>query len=253
MTVMTALFLASGLILVAASIALWGLQKKVDQKQVTQLYKSFVHDVASNAKGIEYSVKTLSLAESENQQVDQVVQQADSLLQLVRTHDTLSHISGNKLEREIFNLGDLIDEVTDEIDEYAQQQGVRLWIQGRTDSRISGNKNDFSRMLRNLIENGIKYQREDESHKEVTINMADSNRKVTLTIADNGQGIPEQYQELVFEPTFRAPGSGHATGKGLGLALVQWVISAYKGEIDLKSGPNGSVFTISFPTVKSSR
>lgn len=105
----------------------------------------------------------------------------------------------------------------------------------------------FSNAVNNLIDNAIKYSPEKV---KIVITLREHENQVTLSIRDNGVGIPPYYQALVFDRFFRVPtGDLHnVKGFGLGLSYVKKVIERHGGSIRLKSEPSqGSEFIIVIP------
>ena len=88
------------------------------------------------------------------------------------------------------------------------------------------------RMLFNLIENAIRYNRPDS---RVQISVSEKNDDVLIRVKDNGFGIPEQYRESIFQPFFRVDKSRSREhgGVGLGLALVWEIASLHGGSLSL--------------------
>ena len=70
---------------------------------------------------------------------------------------------------------------------------------------------------------------------------------VRVTIRDNGPGIPAEIQESIFEPSFTTKVSGLSFGLGLGLSIVDRIISDHNGEIDMKSEPGKTEFIVTLP------
>ncbi|GAA4320302.1 HAMP domain-containing sensor histidine kinase [Compostibacter hankyongensis] len=104
----------------------------------------------------------------------------------------------------------------------------------------------FKNILFNLIDNAIKYA----PQPEITLTTADHRQGVSISVADNGIGIPRQYQQFLFTKFFRVPtGNLHEVkGFGLGLNYVKLYTKAMKGEVKMESDPGkGSIFTIWFP------
>lgn len=102
--------------------------------------------------------------------------------------------------------------------------------------------------VRNLVENAIKYSKE-----EVTIDIVarKSDTVLRISIKDNGIGIPEKERDRIFEQYYRVPSlnaGAKASGFGLGLSYVKWVAEAHDGRVYVESKENtGSEFTIELP------
>lgn len=102
----------------------------------------------------------------------------------------------------------------------------------------------FGNALNNLIDNAIKYSRD-----QVTIQLSFRGNidNWQLTVSDNGLGVPKAYQSAIFERFFRVPtGNLHPVkGFGLGLAYVRQVVERHGGTITVQSEPGkGSEFTV---------
>ena len=100
-------------------------------------------------------------------------------------------------------------------------------------------------ILKNLILNAIKYSPEDRSVMVNTELIQDN--KVSITIIDQGIGIPKKDQDHLFERFFRAQNTTAIQGTGLGLNLAQKFAEFINGKINFKSEENkGSQFSIIF-------
>jgi two-component system, OmpR family, sensor histidine kinase MprB len=92
----------------------------------------------------------------------------------------------------------------------------------------------------NLIDNAIKWNPPDGA---VHVVVADAHVSVT----DDGPGIADQDLPRIFERFYRAPAARGMPGAGLGLAIVGNVAQANGGTIEVRTGPDGSTFTLAFP------
>ena len=105
-------------------------------------------------------------------------------------------------------------------------------------------------LLRNVIDNALKYSKDQPRPVEVAIeSRADS---VAVTVKDYGEGIPGQDQALLFEPFYRVDKSRQKRtgGYGLGLSLCKKIMDAHGGDITVNSEPGaGTTFSITFPLV----
>jgi two-component system sensor histidine kinase KdpD len=104
----------------------------------------------------------------------------------------------------------------------------------------------FQKALCNLLENAAKYS---PVGTPIAISARMAGSRVQISVADQGSGIDESEQGLIFERFYRARNrSGSTPGTGMGLAISRAVIQAHRGELTVVSQPSrGSVFTISLP------
>jgi signal transduction histidine kinase len=103
-------------------------------------------------------------------------------------------------------------------------------------------------VLRNLLENAIKYSLPDSSAVEVSA--ACDAQNVVLRITDDGPGIPDEERVSIFEPFFRLNRSRSKTptGYGLGLSICKRIIEAHGGSIAVENGASrGAVFEVTLP------
>lgn len=106
-------------------------------------------------------------------------------------------------------------------------------------------------VLSNLLDNAIKYR--NNKKLLVTISVSIVRKKVEIRIADNGIGIAEEHQKLLFDKFYRVPtGNVHnVKGFGLGLNYVDIIVKAHEGSIKVESIINeGSTFIITLPVYK---
>lgn len=105
----------------------------------------------------------------------------------------------------------------------------------------------FRSVLINLIDNGLKYNKENP---EVKVTLSDQNQHIEVKVIDNGIGISPEHQKMVFSRFYRVEGGNlHGVkGFGLGLSYVRMVVEAHGGTISLASElGKGSTFTIQIP------
>ncbi len=103
-------------------------------------------------------------------------------------------------------------------------------------ARILGNMTSINILLRNLIDNAIRY---GHSGGFVKIDVNATASHVILKVIDNGPGIPKELHERVFERFFRIMGNP-STGSGLGLGIVLQIIKLHHAKIELLTPAHGS-------------
>lgn len=128
----------------------------------------------------------------------------------------------------------------------AEKLNVKLSLKSE-DVSINANKNYISELLYNLIDNAIKYNKQNGL---VDINIYSDKDNLYLTVKDTGVGISEDDQGRIFERFYRVDKSRskETGGTGLGLSIVKHIAELYDGTIELSSEKNkGTEITIIFP------
>jgi two-component system NtrC family sensor kinase len=120
----------------------------------------------------------------------------------------------------------------------AQKQGIRL-VPNTMDAAVLswGVPSDLRFALENVVDNAIKYS---HAGGEVRVNLESSREHATLTVADQGIGIPVELQRDVFLEFVRAPNAKHHAhqGTGLGLTIVKEAVEMHGGRVSLQSRQN---------------
>ena len=170
--------------------------------------------------------------------IQMVTEQNERLSKLVRTLLDMSELQTVSRNDRI-ELHSLIEEVLTDLEPLAQEKKVEL-IQksqgagAKADEELflTGSDILIYRMLYNLVENAIKYNRENGS---VTVSAIKEKNKVILKVSDTGNGIDEAFREQIFEPFFRVDKSRSRElgGVGLGLAMVREVVRVHDGTIEV--------------------
>ncbi|WP_294911399.1 cell wall metabolism sensor histidine kinase WalK [uncultured Eubacterium sp.] len=151
---------------------------------------------------------------------------------------------------DVIELAPMFEEVFADLAPLAEKRGITLECDG--DGTIIGSDTLIYRMLFNLTENAIRYNRPNES---VRACVSERNGQIFIRVRDNGNGIPEQYRESVFQPFFRVDKSRSREygGVGLGLALVREIALLHGGRVLAEeSTENGTVMLVILPNGKTS-
>jgi PAS domain S-box-containing protein len=112
--------------------------------------------------------------------------------------------------------------------------------------KISSDASRLAVILNNLVDNAIKYHRHEFLNKYIKISAEERNGKILLEVEDNGQGIPQQAQDKIFDMFFRA--SDNSNGSGLGLYIVKDMVERISGTVSLSSKyGEGTTFMITLP------
>ena len=112
---------------------------------------------------------------------------------------------------------------------------------------VSCDADVIRRIVENLISNALKFTKSDGS---IRVNIERTEADVTISVCDNGEGIPRDQHEYIFEK-FGQTNSGrqHRHSTGLGLAFCRLAVEAHQGKIGVQSEPGkGSTFWFTLPT-----
>ncbi len=157
---------------------------------------------------------------------------AQQLLALARVEPAVF----KNIAREAIDLNAVAKDACNEIIGQAIAKKIDLGFEGAISAVIvNGDRASLYEMVFNLLENAVLYT---QKGGRVTIKVASSSDGASLSVEDNGPGIPSAERELVFERFYRVLGN-HVSGSGLGLAIVREIAEAHEAEIFLKEGPSG--------------
>lgn len=171
--------------------------------------------------------------------------QTNRLSALIKTLLEMSELQTIEMKDSV-NLADIVDEVLCDLDSLSEQRQITL-SQETMPLVITGNDTLLSRLVYNLVENAIKYNRTGGS---VHVTLARENSCAALRIKDSGSGIPENMWEDIMKPFYRVDKSRSRTmgGVGLGLALVHEIVELHHGKIEVESSsPSGTVMLVLLP------
>ena len=164
------------------------------------------------------------------------------IIQLSRVQD-----SDPLKEAQLLSASDIIKEALDQCRTTADSRQITLTFQESQDGIILGDRDQLTMAIHNLIENAINYS---PVETKVAISTSIQDEIITISIADQGIGIPEAEIERIFERFYRVdPARSRETGgTGLGLSIVKHIITKHGGEISVWSSENvGSTFSIRLP------
>jgi two-component system sensor histidine kinase SenX3 len=164
------------------------------------------------------------------------------IIQLSRVQD-----SDPLKEAQILSSDDIIKEALDQCRTTADSRQISLTFQDSDSGALLGDRDQLTMAIHNLIENAINYSPADT---KVAVSTSIEKEIMTISVADQGIGIPEAEVERIFERFYRVdPARSRETGgTGLGLSIVKHIINKHGGEISVWSSENvGSTFSIRLP------
>lgn len=245
------LMLGAGLLLVYSNVR--------REMQVSKLKSDFVANVSHELKTplalIRLFSETLELGrvhtEEKAQEYYRVInKESQRLTQLINNILDFSRIEAGRREYRFAkaDVTRIVEEVLEAYRFQIEQQGFGLEVKlGEDVPELPVDKEALGQALINLLNNALKYSR-DEKHVRVEVRR--DGRHVVIAVSDAGIGIPKGEQKKIFEKFYRAENSlVHDTkGSGLGLSLVQHIMEAHGGSVEVESAPGkGSTFSLVLP------
>lgn len=157
---------------------------------------------------------------------------------------SLARLQNETILMEKMDLAECLHDVIDEISSQTRTKGQTFQVNIPDHFYIRGHADSLAIMLRNFLDNAIKYAPSDS-----TINVT-MNQKGTLEIADQGPGISGDQKARAFERFTRLDKTGQP-GSGLGLSIAQWIAAAHNVKIVLKdNSPTGLIVETNWEPVR---
>jgi two-component system sensor histidine kinase QseC len=148
-------------------------------------------------------------------------------------------------EAERVPLRALAQEAIEAVQPRAAERRVRLALDAADDPAVRGDRGKLLSLVINLLDNAVRYGPEGG---RVRLALRRENGRATLSVSDEGPGIPAELRERVFESYYRIPGSA-GTGSGLGLAIVREIAEAHGARVAVEdaTGGTGTRVAVAFP------
>ncbi len=165
--------------------------------------------------------------------VDRQSRLVNQLLTLSRAENALADPAKNEI-----SLDEVARTVTAEWVPHALDRKIEIAFESpEKPVRVFANMHSISEALANLLDNALKYCREND---QVTVKVYEKDGQACLAVSDNGPGVPEEELDKLFNRFYRVPGS-QAEGCGLGLSIVQQVAMTYDGKAQAINKPEGGL------------
>jgi len=221
----------------------------------TSFVSNVTHELKTPIAVIKLAVETIELGryrgEAERDKyLRTITRESDRLAQLVDNILDFSRLEAGQrlLHRSPLDVRDVVNGAMDSFKLRLEDAGFQYEVLLPDQlPKVLGDGRALQHCVLNLLDNAVKYSRE---RKEVKVAVASQNGQVSLSVSDRGIGIPPEERERIFEKFARVEtGLVHdVKGAGLGLSLVDMLVRAHHGSVEVDSTPGeGSTFTILLP------
>lgn len=213
-----------------------------------EMARQVAHEIKNPLTPMKLSMQYLQKAINNNQDnvkeltantANTLVEQIDHLSKIAADFSQFANIGNTSVE--LFDLHDVIGSLRDL---YQSDPNIKLiWYPVNDRVMMNADKTQMNRLFTNLLANAVEACSEDETCR-ILIDEKRSGSKVTVSIQDNGEGIPADMQDKIFVPNFTTKSSG----TGLGLAMCKGIVEQAKGRIWFETEQGkGTTFYVELP------
>jgi PAS domain S-box-containing protein len=200
---------------------------------VGRLAAGVAHEIGNPVTGIASLAQNLRHEDDPaviGQSIEGIIDQTRRISNILRTLKSFSRGSRHMQQRETFTLSEVIDEAVHLLQLTHKHDGIRFEASCPKQVQLTGNRQQLSQVLVNLLSNAADASR---SGDRVDLLARAQSDEAIIEVMDQGQGIPDELQETIFEPFYTTKPTGQGTG--LGLSLAYKIIEEHNGTLTIDS------------------
>ncbi|HEY2783263.1 MAG TPA: ATP-binding protein [Steroidobacteraceae bacterium] len=218
-------------------------QLRTNRSATTQLLRDISHELRSPLARMRVALglarqpeadfmRQLDRLEREIERLDAMISQ---VLKLARLHGTDA-----LLERERFELDDVIEEVVRDANFEGAMKNCRIKLHGAANNTVLGSRELLRSAIENVLRNAVRYSPNDAP---IEVQIGKSGNGVEILVRDHGPGVPSSDLERIFEPFYRVAESRDrdSGGEGIGLAITSQVMKAHGGSARAANAGSGGL------------
>ena len=173
------------------------------------------------------------------------IDRLEEMIADVLTLSRLEHHQKNYAPEEV-NINKLVEYVIDDCQYLANSKDISISFEGNINKILFADSKLLASAISNIINNAVKYS---PSNDVVFVSLIQDNNLITLSITDNGPGVPDETLGKLFKPFYRVADGRerNSGGTGLGLAIAQQAIVLHGGKIVAENISGGFKVTITVP------
>ncbi len=214
------------------------------------------HELRTPIFAIQLSLETLldGAVNDENVNKDFLKRALNQTSRLTELVDDLIEISrletGMKISKRYFEVNRFINEIISELSGLSKKSKVEISLKSEVSDKtqVFGDEERLKQVFINLVDNAIKYSNENG---KIEIGIAKSDKEITISVSDNGIGIPKEDLPRIFERFYRVDKtrSRDMGGSGLGLSIVKHILELHNSTIKVESEEGkGTRFEFNLPS-----
>ena len=202
-----------------------------------QFSSDAAHELKTPLAALKTQIQVALLAKQEKERTaifKEIISAINRCTHVVQQLLTLSRLSQQAIQEgmQSINLSKLTSDILAQMVPFALKKNINIELKKpEKEVMINGHEITLNILLRNLIDNAIRYTPED---RQVKVQLTKTKKQTILRIIDTGPGIPKNLRKRVFERFYRALGT-ETSGSGLGLAIIKQIIDLHQATIELKT------------------
>ena len=234
------------LTLIVVVIATSALYQIIQQKKLSEIKNDFINNIShefktpiatinlaldaisSSTKNLnDKSISYLGMIREEN---SRMLSQVENILRISQLEK-----SSNPFDMEQIDIHEVIEDAIEHVKLIVESKKGSIDLSLKAlDSKISGNINHLENIIINILDNAVKYSKENP---KIVVSSTNINKDIRLCFEDNGIGMDKNTQKLIFEKFYREQNGDihNIKGHGLGLSYVKKIIDFHNGKILLES------------------
>lgn len=217
-----------GVVCVAKDIS----DRKEAEERAAFLHQLLRHDLGNSlqiSQGYLEMLLETELTDTQHKYADESLTAIQEMIELIRDIRTLNQLEGSE-DPEAVKLAGPLENALDRFESLQAQQGIDLETNIDEVTVVGGTL--LTEVFANLVENV--YVHSNADHVSITTTVEPDT--VTVTVEDNGEGIPTEDRDKIFE---RGYSTGSRSGSGLGMYIVEQLLETYNGTIEVQDSDLG--------------
>ncbi|MBH87665.1 MAG: hypothetical protein CMJ12_00735 [Pelagibacterales bacterium] len=210
---------------------------------------NIAHDLKKPLTKLKSNLELVALKvtnKSSTKYINQAVIEADNLIKIFNALlDIASFESEKKQDFKIVDLTLLINSIIEIYKPVFEENNIIFSSNLEKDLKVFGNKILLTQSFTNILDNAIKYTKNDINRK-IKINLFNTDNIVNVEFKDNGEGIEEKDFNRVFDRFVRLEKHRQTEGNGLGLSMVKAILKLHEAQISLNNNNPGLIVNIKF-------
>ena len=217
--------------------------------------RQFVEDMSHELKTpltimkgeFEVALKKARSAEEYESILKSSLEEVNKISSVVENLLIIARLESSQITPEItgVDLAVLVRNIINDMNVLADQKQIALTFSAPRSLQVRGDTNQLKRLFVNLLDNAIKYT---PGGGKISVYMDSDEKQASIRVVDNGNGIPPEELEHIFDRFYRVDKSRSSVGFGLGLSIVKSIAEMHKGSISVSSQfGQGATFTVKLP------